>query len=127
MKKRIGFVVAPGFQILDLMAVTVFELANIQAAGPIYDITVLSEHGGAVASSSGVKIETQPFRQARFDTLLVTGALSVTPSSPALLAFLGKAAAASRRMASICTGAHALAEAGLLDGRRVTTHWCYAR
>lgn len=127
MKKRIGFLLSPGFQILDLVAVTVFELANAEAAEPAYEIVMLSEHGGAVASSAGVKIETKPFRQARFDTLMVTGSLAVTPSSPSLLAFLRKAAAASRRVASICTGAHTLAEAGLLDGRRVTTHWCYAR
>lgn len=127
MKKRVGFLLSPGFQILDLVAVTVFELANAEAAEPAYEIVMLSEHGGPVASSAGVKIETKPFRQARFDTLMVTGSLAIQPSSPAQLAFLRKAAAVSRRVASICTGAHALAEAGLLDGRRVTTHWCYAR
>ncbi|WP_411883051.1 GlxA family transcriptional regulator [Polaromonas sp. YR568] len=127
MKKRVGFLLSPGFQILDLVAVTVFELANAESAEPAYEIVMLSEHGGPVASSAGVKIETKPFRQARFDTLMVTGSLAIQPSSPAQLAFLRKAAAVSRRVASICTGAHALAEAGLLDGRRVTTHWCYAR
>jgi transcriptional regulator GlxA family with amidase domain len=127
MKKRVGFVVSPGFQILDLVAITVFELANAEAGKPVYEIQMLSEHGGSVASSSGVRVDTKRFGPARFDTLLVTGSLAVAPSSPAVLAFLRKAGAASRRTASICTGAHVLAEAGLLDGRRVTTHWCYAR
>ncbi len=127
MKKRIGFVVFPGFQILDLVAITVFELANAGTSQPIYEIDMLSEHGGAVASSSGVRIETKRFGAATFDTLMVTGSLAEEASSPALLAFLRKASAASRRTARICTGARALAEAGLLDGRRVTTHWCYAR
>jgi transcriptional regulator GlxA family with amidase domain len=55
------------------------------------------------------------------------GALDVAPSSPGLRAFLERSLQRSRRVASICTGAFILAEAGLLDGRRATTHWFYAR
>jgi len=75
--KRIGFVVFPGFQILDLAAVTVFELANRQAPHPRYDIRLLSEHGGAVVTSAGIAVETQPFARANFDTLIVMGDLAV--------------------------------------------------
>jgi transcriptional regulator GlxA family with amidase domain len=92
-----------------------------------YDIEVLSEHGGLVPSSSGVPVETRRFGKAKFDTIIVMGWMVPQPSSRALLKFLHSASKVSRRTASICTGAFVLAEAGLLDGRRATTHWAFAR
>jgi transcriptional regulator GlxA family with amidase domain len=61
------------------------------------------------------------------DTLLVVGGLDVWSgeASPALLPWLRRAAAGARRYGSVCTGAFLLAEAGLLDGQRVTTHWFF--
>jgi transcriptional regulator GlxA family with amidase domain len=125
--KRIGFIVFPGFQILDMAAITVFELANVLASRATYDLQLLSEHGGPLASSAGIKVDTQPFAKANFDTVIVMGDLAVAEPSKGLIDFVRRAKTKSRRMASICTGAFVLAAAGVLDGRRATTHWLKGR
>lgn len=127
MKKSIAFVLFPGFQIVDLAAVTVFEVARDSAGEPAYEIAMLSEHGGLIASSSLAQVQTEPFARHDYDTVMVAGGMETVVSSPGFLSFLRRASAESRRTASICTGAMLLAEAGLLDGRKVTTHWCVAR
>ena len=123
----IGFVLPEGFQIMGLAAASAFELANVSAKQRLYEMRLLSEQGGPVTNSLGAAIETRALARQKVDTLIVSGLLYPQPSSATLIKRLRQASASSRRTASVCTGAFLLGEAGLLDGRRVTTHWFHAR
>jgi transcriptional regulator GlxA family with amidase domain len=122
----IGFVVFPNFYLMGFAAVTAFELANVVLAEQAYQVTVLSEEGGLVLSSAGIRVETQPFSDAAFDTVMFGSGVEIDIVSAALTAFVRRALSTSRRIAAPCTGAFILAEAGVLDGRRATTHWRFA-
>ncbi|NUS61248.1 MAG: GlxA family transcriptional regulator [Lysobacter sp.] len=123
----IGFAMPEGFQIMTLAPVSAFEMANVVAKERLYDIRLFSEHGGPLRNSFGVSIDTRVLSRAKVDTLIVGGLVRPVPSSPAFLRQIRKVAASARRIASVCTGAFILGEAGLLDGRRATTHWHHAR
>jgi transcriptional regulator GlxA family with amidase domain len=124
--QTVGLIVFPGFEPLGLAVGTVLASANALGARPTYDIRLVSEAGGVVRSSQDFGVETSAFGRTLFDTLVVVGDNDCAPASPGLLAYLRRALRRSRRIASVCTGAFVLAAAGLLVGRRATTHWYFA-
>jgi len=130
--RRVVFVVFPDLQILDLTGpLEVFALANRLAGragtGP-YTTEVVSTEGGRVVASCGLEILAhRPIARCRgpIDTLIVVGGTGTVGAvaDARLVAWIRAAARRSRRVASVCSGAFLLARAGLLDGRRATTHW----
>src|SRR5712691_2874496 len=125
--QRIGFIVFPGFQVMSCAVMAVFEFANRAMGEPVYDVRVLSETGGSIRTSIGASVAAEPFDDANFDTLIIGGGVVIESPTPGLIKFVRQALGRCRRVAATCTGAFILAEAGLLDGRRATTHWNHAR
>jgi transcriptional regulator GlxA family with amidase domain len=97
--------------------------------GPAYRVSTAGRDGRAVTTSSGLTLvpggDLPELRQAPPDTLVVPGGTAAAPN-PDLAGWLAVNAGYARRIASVCTGAFLLAEAGLLAGRRATTHWAFS-
>jgi transcriptional regulator GlxA family with amidase domain len=92
-----------------------------------YAIELVASGGEAITTTAGLRLLPRPLSSARgaIDTLIVAGGSGTEAAvqDERLIAWLRGAAGRSRRVGSVCTGAFLLAEAGLLEGRRATTHW----
>lgn len=126
---HVAMVLTPGFQFLALGVQAAFELANAVKGEPFYTLSIASVEGGPVMSSSGFAVPTTPLADVGpVDTLLLLAGLVPPPQQDEeTLDRLRAMARESRRVAGLCTGAFLLGQMGLLEGRRATTHWAYAR
>jgi transcriptional regulator GlxA family with amidase domain len=124
--RRIGIVGYDRIMALDLAG----PADAFAAAGGHYEVIVLSVDGKGFAAESGLRF--QPACSLRdapaLDTLIVPGGAGVRigPFGEPIAAWVRRRARSIRRIASVCTGVYSLARTGLLDGRRVTTHWRFA-
>ena len=133
--RRVAIVAVPPVRTLDVFGpAEVFADANhLNPGGAAYDVQILSAtEDRTVRSYLGVSLlADRTYREMRqpVDTLLVAGGEGAQEMrySPKFLQWLRRTSSKARRYGSVCTGALVLAEAGLLDGRRVTTHWNWCR
>ncbi len=123
-----AILIFPELQLLDAAGpVAAFEIAERYQPGS-YALRIVSSAGGVTRSSSGVGMPSEPLRAlklANVDTLIAIGGQGTAQAmqDAALIGLLKRASGKVRRIASVCSGAFLLAQAGLLDGKRATTHW----
>lgn len=128
---RIALITFDGIQILDVTGpASVFAAANDALGRTHYDVRIVSEKGGLISSNSAITINSNTmdgFAPDFFDTLLVTGgdeeATRALATNRAVAGWMRKSSEKAQRYGSVCTGAFALASYGLVDGKRVATHW----
>jgi transcriptional regulator GlxA family with amidase domain len=115
------------FANLSFAPLAAFETANMVLGEKFYDMHLVSASGGQIVNSLGMRVETERGDDLALDTLLVGAPLEIDNPSGEVINFLQRASANTRRIASICVGAFILGDAGLLDGRRATTHWLFGK
>lgn len=126
--RQVKLVAFDGFQMLDLAGpADVFSAAAALSGKPLYDIELIATKAGPVRASNGLQVNASGLDDvdADIDTLVVTGGLTFDHAAkePRLVKGIQRVARRSQRVAGVCAGAFLLAEADLLNGRTVTTHW----
>ena len=125
--RKIGLLIFGDFQLLDAAGpISVFEMPVRMYAPVPYRLTVYSLAGGPVRASCGISLMSEPLPEGlTLDTLVVSGGEGTRAAmhDTALLDAIRDLSARTRRTTSVCSGSILLAAAGLLDGRRATTHW----
>ncbi|POY02744.1 AraC family transcriptional regulator [Mycobacterium kansasii] len=130
MVRKVLIVGFPGIQALDVVGpFEVFAGASLLTRGG-YDVTLVSPDGQPVTTATGLALMTQPLPDpsAPVDTVLLPGGAGVDAArgNIELMDWIKAVAGTARRLVTVCTGAFLAAQAGLLDGRRATTHWAFA-
>ncbi len=97
---------------------------------PAYEVVILGLTNARFVAESGIVLQPQTSLRAapRLDTIIIPGGAGLrrAETNRTVARWIGERAEKTRRVVSICTGIYALAATGLLDGRRVTTHWRFA-
>lgn len=125
--QRVGLLIPPGFANLSFAPLSVFEAANQALPQPHYEPHVVSISGGLVTNSFGMAVQTERAADVPLDTLIIGSPPTPQRPSTQVIEFLQNSYGKTRRIASVCIGAFILGEAGLLDGRRSTTHWLFGK
>lgn len=126
---RIVVPITPGVPVFEAaVAFEVFGRERRNFPEPWYEVVLCAGHDGPVTTAEGLSFDGRGLAElATADTVIVPGCADLDGDPPAeLLDALRAAYGRGARIASICTGAFTLAAAGLLDGRRATTHWLHA-
>jgi len=126
--KKIAFICFENFQILDLTGpMQVFESSRL-AGKKYYEIHTLSRAGGLIKCSAGLRVDTQTLQSLEnFDSMIIVGGKGTFKAcnDSELIQFIKVQTKLVKRTISICTGSFILSKAGLLDGKKATTHWRY--
>ncbi len=125
--RRVAVIIVDGVSPFDL-GIACEAFAHLRGAdgGPLYAVEVCAEGRSARAAAFDIQTPNTLAALASADTIVVPGSWNIASPSEAVCDALRAAARRGARIASICTGAFVLAAAGLLDGRRATTHWMAA-